>query len=164
VAVNGERAVRAVKVYVGTGLEVANLLGEVPRGFDTQSHPLGLLGTRGDRERVSGDREGGFVDRDPGELPRLEVEAVEFAGVKPRGLEYDGADVAPLRDHLFDAPRFAAELQRSDDAHPQDQADEHGRHPEPERYLQGLVHVVTDQKYVREGGGHDHEGEHAVRY
>src|SRR5215210_6082579 len=118
-AVYGERAVRTVQVDGGTGPEVANLLGEVTRGFDTQSHPLGLIGTRGDRERMSSDREGGFVDCDPGELPRLEGEAVEFAGVKPRGLEYDGADVAPLRDRLFDAPRFAAELQRPDDAHPQ---------------------------------------------
>src|SRR5919112_1493105 len=163
VAVNGERAVRTVQVGGGTGPEGAYLLGKVASGLDTQGHTLGLLGARGDRERVPGDREGGLADRDPGELPRLEVEAVESAGVKPRGLEYDGADVAPLRDHLFDAPRFAAELQRPDDAHPQDQADKHGRHPEPEYYLQWLVHVVADQKDVREGGYYDHKGEHAVR-
>src|SRR5215207_10075492 len=163
VAVHGERAVRAVQVGGGAGLEAAYLSGEVAGGLDAQGHPLGLLGARGDRERVPGDREGRFADRDPGELPRLEGEAVESAGVKPRGLEYDGADVAPLRDHLFDAPRFAAELQRPDDAHPQDQADKHGRHPEPEYYLQGLINVVADQKDMREGGYYDHKGEHAVR-
>src|SRR5215204_3904140 len=86
-----------------------------------------------------------------------------FAGAKPRRLEHDGLDTAPLRDYVLDAPRFAAELQRPDHALPQHQADEHHRHPEPQRYLQGLVHVVTDHKNVREGRGYDHEGEHAVR-